>query len=150
MSLPSRSAPRPDPEQKELWRFEVSVDHAPAFRRLKAPANRGQLQRCLPLPAVSTACHACAGEQTALSRRSRRSRRPSAPWSGGGDLSAGSRHGPVQTCAYHLKSSAPRPSTAKRLPTALQAINALSSTPVGFLASGFEDNETFQSFFLRI
>ena len=103
MSLPSRSALRPDPEQKELWRFEVSVDHAPAFRRRKAPADRGQLQRCLPLPTFTTACHACAGERTALSRRPRRLRRPSTPWSGGGDLSAGSSHRSVQTSAYHLK-----------------------------------------------
>ena len=103
MSLPSQLAPRPDPEQKELWRFEVSVDHAPAFRRRKAPADRGQLQRCLPLPTVTSACLACAGERTALSCRPRRSRRPSAPWSGGGDLSDGSRHGPVESCAYHLK-----------------------------------------------
>jgi hypothetical protein len=106
MSLPSRSAPRPDPEQKELWRFEVSVDHTPAFWRLKAPVNRGQLQRCLPLPTVTSACLACAGERTALSCRPRRSRRPSAPWSGGGDLSDGSRHGPVESCAYHLNPSA--------------------------------------------
>ena len=103
MSLPSQSAPRPNPETKEPWRFEGAVDHAPALRRLKAPVDRGQLQRCLPLPAITTACHACAGERTALSCRPRRSRRPSAPWSGGGDLSAGSSHRSVQTCAYHLK-----------------------------------------------
>ena len=105
MSLPSRSAPRPDPEQKELWRFEVSVDHTPAFRRLKAPVDRGQLQRCLPQPAVSAACHACSGERKALSSSPRRSRRPSAPWSGGGDLSGGSRHGPVKSSAYLLKNA---------------------------------------------
>ena len=81
----------------------MSVDHTPAFRRLKAPVNRGQLQRCLPLPTVTSACLACAGERTALSCRPRRSRRPSAPWSGGGDLSGGSSHRSVQTCAYHLK-----------------------------------------------
>ena len=103
MSLPSQSVPRPDPEPKELWRFEVAVAYAPALWRLKAPVDRGQLQRCLPLPTFSTACHACAGERTALSRRPRRSRRQSAPWSGGGDLSAGSHHRSVQTCAYHLK-----------------------------------------------
>ena len=103
MSLPSQSAPRPDPEPKEPWRFEVSVAHAPALRRLKAPVDCGQLQRCLPLPTFTTACHACAGERTALSRRPRRSRRPSAPWSGGGDLSGGSSHRSVQTSAYLLK-----------------------------------------------
>ena len=115
MSLPSQSAPRPDPEQKELWRFEVLVDHTPAFRRLKAPVDRGQLQRCLPLPTFSTACHACAGERTALSRRPRRSRRPSAPWSGGGDLSAGSHHRSVQTCAYHLNIKTLNPELRKVL-----------------------------------
>ena len=103
MSLPSRSAPRPDPEPKEPWSFEVFVDHTPAFRRLKAPVDRGQLQRCLPLPTVTSACLACAGERTALSCRPRRSRRPSAPWSGGGDLSAGSHHRPVESSAYYLK-----------------------------------------------
>ena len=36
MSLPSQSAPRPDPEPKEAWRFEGSVKHAPAFARLNA------------------------------------------------------------------------------------------------------------------
>ena len=105
MSLPSQSVPRPDPEPKELWRFEVAVAYAPALWRLKAPVDRGQLQRCLPLPTFSTTCHACAGERTALSRRPRRSRRQSAPWSGGGDLSAGSSHRSVQTCAYHLNPS---------------------------------------------
>ena len=107
MSLSSMSVPRPDPEPKEPWRFEGAVDHAPALRRLKAPVDRGQLQRCLPLPTFTTTCHACAGERTALSCRPRRSRRPSAPWSGGGDLSAGSSHRSVQTCAYHLN-PAPR------------------------------------------
>ena len=87
MSLPSQSAPRPDPEPKEPWRFEGAVDHAPALRRLKAPVDRGQLQRCLPLPTFSTACHACAGEQTALSCRPRRWHGQLAPWSGGGDFS---------------------------------------------------------------
>ena len=56
MSLPSQLAPRPDPEQKELWRFEGAVDHAPALRRLEAPVDCGQLQRCLPLPTFTTAC----------------------------------------------------------------------------------------------
>ena len=105
MSLPSQSVPRPDPEPKELWRFEVAVAYAPALWRLKAPVDRGQLHRCLPLPTVTSACLACAGERTALSCRPRRSRRPSAPWSGGGDLSGGSSHRSVQTSAYLLNTS---------------------------------------------
>ena len=84
------------------------MDHAPALRRLKAPVDRGQLQRCLPLPTFTTTCHACAGERTALSCRPRRPRRPSAPLSGGGDLSAGSSHRSVQTSAYLLKTICPR------------------------------------------
>ena len=37
MSLPSRSAPQPDPEPKDPGRFEGAVEHAPASRSLEAP-----------------------------------------------------------------------------------------------------------------
>ena len=57
MSLPSQSAPRPDPEPKEAWRFEGSVKHAPAFARLNAPPTAGSCcaaSLCLPSPPLAT------------------------------------------------------------------------------------------------
>ena len=94
MSLPSQSAPRPDPQPKEAWRFEGSMKHAPCFCKPGRTADCRQVLRCISLAAITTARHACAGERTMLSRRSRRSRRKGAPWSGAAGLSAGSHHRP--------------------------------------------------------
>ena len=83
--------------------------HQPVPQVHQLPRSRGlacgrQLLRCLFLPAVSTPCHACTGERTALSCRPRRLRQQLAPWSGGSDLSAESHHCRVENRAYHRAS----------------------------------------------
>ena len=61
MSLPSQSAPRPDPKPKEAWRFEGSVKHAPAFARLNAQPTAGSCcaaSLCPPSPPLATPAQA--------------------------------------------------------------------------------------------
>ena len=93
MSLPSQSAPWPDPEQQEAWRFEGSVKHAPAFARLKAPPTAGSCcaaSLCLPSPPLATPAQA--SEQRSSAGRAGRAGK--AHRSGAAGLSAGSHHRP--------------------------------------------------------
>ena len=57
MSLPTQSAPQPDPEPKEPGRFEGAVEHAPASRSLEAPLTAGSCcaaSHCLPSARLAT------------------------------------------------------------------------------------------------
>ena len=61
MSLPSRSAPQPDPKPKEPGRVERAVKHAPASRSLEAPLTAGSCcaaLHCLPPAHLATPAQA--------------------------------------------------------------------------------------------
>ena len=61
MSVPSQSAPHPDPEPKEPGRFEGAVKHAPASRSLEAPLTAGNCCAaldCLPPAHLATPAQA--------------------------------------------------------------------------------------------
>ena len=64
MSVPSQSAPHPDPEPKEPGRFEGAVKHAPASRSLEAPLTAGSCcaaSHCLPPAHLVTPAQAWQG-----------------------------------------------------------------------------------------